>query len=341
MTHSNRPAASIPGVFIAVGAGLSLVIFAVLAFSSEPADTLRSFFFGPFKGPYYFGNFLNTTALLALGGIGMSLAFRGGVFNLGGEGQVYASALTATLLLLRLEPAGTGAAAGLSAALFTAVLTGTLIASVSGLLKMWWQTDELISSFLLSSSLVYVIDYLISGPLRDTSSFLLSTPEIAERFRLASIMPPSHLSIAFFAAPLLAVGASRFLFHSSMGYELRICGLNRSFARYGGIPTGRYDLIPMGLSGAFYGLAGGIYVVSTQYAALQGFTSGIGWSGIAVALVARNSPLLTIPAAMLFAFIESGSRNAAVVGDFSFELESVVRAAVLLLITIRIGRRKG
>jgi len=324
-------------IAIALGAALLLIFLAVFIFSTQPLHTLASFFSGSFRGTYYFGNFLNSSAILAIAGTGMALAFRGGVFNLGGEGQVYSSALAATLLLLQFAPTGLPGPLGILLSLALAAVVGGSIASVSGYLKMRWRTDELISSFLLSSSLVYVIDYLITGPLRDSSSFLLSSPEIAERFRLTPLLPPSHLNISLPVAILLAVISFRFLFHSSAGYELRLCGLNGEFARYGGISVHRYDIVPMALSGAYYGLAGGLYVIGTQYAAVQGFTSGIGWDGIAVALVARNHPLFTLPAAMLFAFIETGARNATVMADFSSELGSIVRATVLFLITIRIG----
>jgi simple sugar transport system permease protein len=328
-------------IAVAVAAAVLITFVSIFIFSGDPGRTLLSFFTGAFRGRYYFGNFLNTAGILTIAGTGMALAFRGGVFNLGGEGQVYSSALAATFLLLWAGPAGIAGPLGILISLLTAALVGFAVASVSGFLKMRWNTDELISSFLLSSSLVYVIDYLITGPLRDSSSFLLSSPEIAERFRLSPMLSPSHLNLSFFAALLIGLIAYRFLFRSSWGYELRMCGLNREFARYGGIAVRRYDIIPMGLSGALYGLAGGFYVVGTQFAAVQGFTSGIGWDGIAVALVARNHPLYTLPAAMLFAFIEVGARNATVVGDFSTELGSVVRATVLFLITIRIaaGRR--
>ncbi|MFO7850797.1 MAG: ABC transporter permease [Spirochaetia bacterium] len=337
MSETNRPTTTLLSIALAVSAALVIILFAVIAFSDNPLHTLTSFFTGPFKGSYYFGNFLNITGILTIAGTGMALAFRGGVFNLGGEGQVYSSALGTTFFLLWAGQAGMGGFAGTVTSLIIATIIGALIASVSGYLKMKWNTDELISSFLLSSSLVYVIDYLITGPLRDTSSYLLSSPEIAEEFRLSRLLPPSHLNISFFIALGIIFVAFRFLFHSSSGYELRMCGLNREFARYGGIAVERYDIIPMGLSGALYGLAGGFYVIGTQYAAIQGFTSGIGWNGIAVALVARTHPLFTLPAAMLFAFIEVGSQNATVVGDFSSELGSIVRATVLFLITLRIS----
>jgi simple sugar transport system permease protein len=284
---------------------------------------------------------LNKTGLFAMAGIGMTLAFRGGVFNLGGEGQVYASALIAILLLRWMEALHPLLALPLTLA--AAAATGALIAGLSGELRRRWSTDELISSFLLSSSVVYTIDYLITGPLRDSESFLLATPEVAEKFRLPELMAPSHLNITLAAAVLLSLAMSHYLWNTSRGYELRMSGLNREFARYGGIPVERYYAVPMALSGAFYGLTGALFVTGTQHMLAQGGTAGLGWNGLAVALVGRNNPLLAIPAALVFAFLDTGMRSAMVSSDFTFELGSIIQAVVLFLITARFagfGRAK-
>jgi simple sugar transport system permease protein len=345
VTDSARPVSSLLSTAVALAGGLAIAAASLVLLSGTPSEALRSFFTVPFSSLYYLGNMLNKTGLFAMAGIGMSLAFRGGVFNLGGEGQVYASALTATLVLQSLP--GIPALLGLPLALAAAAATGGLLAGLSGELRRRWDTDELISSFLLSSSVVYTIDYLITGPLRDSESFLLATPEVAARFHLPEILPPSHLNLTLIAALLLSAGMSHYLWNTFRGYELRMCGLNREFARYGGIPVERYYSIPMVLSGVFYGLTGALFVTGTQHMLAQGGTSGLGWNGLAVALVARNNPILAVPAAFVFAFLETGMRSAMVSSDFTFELGSIIQAVVLFLITARffalggIRRRTG
>ncbi len=334
MIETGRPVSTLLSTSVALAAGLLIAAGSLLLLSSTPGAALRSFFSVPFSSTYYLGNMLNKIGLFSIAGIGMSLAFRGGVFNLGGEGQVYASALTATLVL-QLIP-GLPAPLALPLAFAAAAGTGALLAGLSGEFRRRWDTDELISSFLLSSSVVYTIDYLITGPLRDSESFLLATPEVAARFRLPELLPPSHLNITLAAALLLSAGMSHYLFNTFRGYELRMCGLNREFARYGGIPVERYYALPMAFSGAFYGLTGALFVTGTQHMLAQGGTAGLGWNGLAVALVARNNPLLTVPAAFVFAFLDTGMRSAMVSSDFTFELGSIIQAGVLFLITARL-----
>jgi simple sugar transport system permease protein len=149
-------------------------------------------------------------------------------------------------------------------------------------------------------------------------------------------MSPSHLNIGIFMILLLIWASHRFLYHSSTGYELRITGLNREFAAYGGIPVARYYFLPITLSGALYGLTGSLYILGTGYATIQGSTAGMGWNGIAVALIARNRPSLILPAALVFTFLESGAQNAVVHSDFSFEFGAVLQGVVLFLVTARV-----
>jgi riboflavin transport system permease protein len=324
----------------ALGAAVLVAVAIIVAAAPSPARALASFFTGPFSSRYYFGNMLSLASLFIITGGGMAIAFRGGVFNLGGEGQVYTGAFVAAMTGLILPPSmGT---AGIVVLLLIAAAAGALVAGTSGMLKRLWDTDELISSFLLGQALVYTIDYLIIGPLRDSSSFLLSTPPLPAAFLLPRIMPPSHLTPALFLAPCIAWLLYLYLFKSSRGYELRLCGLNREFARYGGIPVARYYVVPMVISGALYGLAGALSILGTHHMAIQGATAGMGWNGIAVALIGATHPLLVIPAALVFAFLEEAAATATLSSNISLELSAIVQGVLFLFITAHFAlpRRK-
>jgi len=334
----SRPVSTFFSILVAVSAAFLLLLLLVPFISETPGKTLASFLTGPFRSAYYLGNFLHRAGLYALAGLAMVLSFQGGMFNLGGEGQVYTGALGTTMVLL-IFPDLPGLP-GILIGLVTGLLSGALLAGISGFFRMKWNTDELISSFLLSSSLVYTIDYLVSGPLRDSERYLLSTPEIAAAFRLPIILPPSHLNMGIILVLLLIWGTHRFLYHSSVGYELRITGLNREFAGYGGIPVNRYHFLPITLSGAMYGLAGSLYILGMGHATVQGCTGGMGWNGIAIALIARTRPFLIIPASLVFTFLEAGAQNAVVHSDFSFEFGAILQAVVLFFVTARFFRPK-
>jgi len=124
--------------------------------------------------------------------------------------------------------------------------------------------------------------------------------------------------------------------HTPWGYRLRLMGRNRDFARYAGISTGFYALMPLGLSGGLHGLAGALGVLGTQHALVQGFSAGWGWNGIAVALIARANPWAVAPAALLLAFLDQASRTVVLQGQFPFQLSALFQAFILFFITARV-----
>ncbi|MFP4385081.1 MAG: ABC transporter permease [Spirochaetia bacterium] len=333
-----------PGVLspvLSVFAALLVSAVLILAVSKSPGETLRAFFTVPFRSGYHLGNLLQRSSGILLTGLGICIAFRGGMFNLGGEGQVLFSAVSVTVFLRLFS--GMSPVMGGILGIAGAVLTGAFLAGVSGFMKYRWNADELITSFLLSGSLIPLADFLILGPLKDETSYLIATKPIPGKFALNQILPPSLLDISFPIALGAAVLVYVFLFRTLTGYELRMFGANRKFSAFGGVRLGKFFILTMVLSGAFHGLAGAFSVMGGRNnAAVSGLTAGMGWNGIAVALIGRNHPLLAVPAALIFSFLESGAQAAVLTTDFSFRLDAVIRGVVFLFITVsyaRPGRR--
>jgi simple sugar transport system permease protein len=304
---------------------------ALLIVSEDPSGSLTAVFLGPFKNIYNFGNMLSTAAPLMLTGLGIVIAFRTSLFNLGGEGQVYSGALIATVVCLTFPNALSFPGILLSLAAATAL--GSLIAGISGLFYVKWRTNELLSSFLISSVLILLVDYLITGPFDDPCNNLPSTETIPSRFWLTRLLPPSHLNAAVIVAILGCVLVYVLLFRTRLGYEMRICGENREFARYGGIRAGIVLTISMIVSGGFHGMAGAVVVLGTHHACIQGFSFGLGWNGIAVALIGRNHPAGVVLAALLYAYLDAGAKAAVIHSNVSLEIAALVQAIIFYLIT--------
>jgi riboflavin transport system permease protein len=321
---------------LALSVALCAALILLWIGSPTPAEAVRSFFLRPFSNGYYLGNMINVFGLLVLTGLGAAAAFRAGVFNLGGEGQIYAAALAATVAASYLGKTGPEGPVGITIVLVIAAATGGVLAGLSGLFKLLWKTDELITSFLLSAAVMPIVDYLIVGPLNDPASNLLITRRIPETFRLARLFPPSHMNTGIFVAFAGVILGYVFLFRTVTGYEWRVTGLNTEFARYGGINTGAYVLGPMTVSGALHGLAGGLFVLGTHHAALAGFSYGFGWNGLAVALIGRSHPLGVIPAGFVFAYLEAGAKAATLHTAFTIELGATIQAVIFLFITAQI-----
>lgn len=332
--RKSRYLASVYGLGISLGVAFLVMLIMIFIMSKAPMQTLYFFFVGPLMNKYYLGNMLNAAAPLILTGLGISFAFKSSMFNLGGEGQVYVGGLAATAVCLMIPEMS--AVIGIPLSLAAALGAGALVAGLSGYFKYKWKTDELISTFLISNALIFIVDNLITGVLHDPESSLLVSRKIAKQFWFLKILPPSNLNVSILFILLLAVLAYFYLFKTHQGYEMRITGLSPEFARYGGINVKKYFLIPMLLSGGLHGLAGAVSVMGTQHMLFKGFSGGMGWNGIAVALIARNHPIAVIPAALFFAYIEAGAKSAMINSDVTMEIAAVVQAVVFYLITAKV-----
>lgn len=328
---------NIRGLVITLLASFAAAVLLLFLFAEDFPAALRLFFLSPFGNRYAFGNMLAATVPLMLAGLGVSVAFASRNFNLGGEGQVYAGGLAAVLVCLAMPESPPLLVQVLAA--FAATACGAFIGALSGILKRYMDVDELISSFLGSAIVVLVVDYFITGPFQDSSSNFQTTLAIAPALRFIRIMPPSSLSTGIFLGLAVSLAAKFAFDRTRFGYELRVYGQGGEFARYVGIDTGFYTLLPMGISGALHGLAGAAMILGSHYKAMKGFSGGVGWSAISVALIAHNDPLLVIPAALFLAWLEAGAKGVMIGSNVTSEIVSVVQAVIFFLITARFARR--
>jgi simple sugar transport system permease protein len=321
------------GAFISVGAALVITVILIACNARNPAPALRAFFAGPWSSAWFAGNTLDYIGLLLTASLGAAVAIRGGVFNLGGEGQIYLGGLAASAVLL-----SGGGVPGFAMLLFAgiaAMAAGGGMGLVSGLLKKMAGANELISSFLLSAAVTPMADYLITGPLRDPSGNLLAMPKIAGDRLLLPLLPPSNLSVSFVFAIMLVVLGHIFISKTGQGYRFRISGAAPGFASYGGVESSRFWTPTLAASGALSGLAGFFAVAGTYGRCYAGFPGGLGWNAIAVSLIARNSPAALFPAALVYGWLQAGADSSLLSAGMSFETSAFVQAVILLLATVR------
>ncbi|MCK9190770.1 MAG: ABC transporter permease [Sphaerochaetaceae bacterium] len=309
---------------------LSLIILVVLAFllSDEPLLTLNAIFVGPLSNLYYFGNTLNSMIPLMLGGLGILVALKCGLMNLGGEGQIYLGALFASIFAYKFQGLGY---ISIVIGLIAGFLISSLIAGISGIFKVKYNTSEMITSYLISVVVTSITNYLISSPYKDPKTNLVATSKI--KYMLHDILLPSQLTTGIIYAVIIIIVLNRILNHTRFGYENRMVGYNKEFARYGGISINKTYMLSMLLSGGLHGLAGGFAIVGTYGTAIKSFSSGMGWNAIAIALIALNNPLGVIPAAFFFAWINQGTLIAMQTTNITSDIALIVQSCILFLTT--------
>ncbi len=323
---------------VALSVGLAGFFIALLAYfaSSDPAATLRAFFLVPFRSRTFFPSALEAAAPLALAAVGVLVAFRSGHFSLGGEGQVYAGAVLAALAGIY-APSG---ALGFSLALLAGCAGGSLVAAPAALGKRWANADVLLTTFLISQASLFIADWAIAGPLRDPANNLVAMLPVPRASRLPRLWPPAATSPAPFLALLAAVAAWYYFSRTRSGRKLGLYGKNPLMAKLQGYPTGLYSWLPLLAAGAAHGAAGAFLSLGANGTAVRGISGGIGWSAIGVSLIAGNEALAVPFAALLFAWLDAGARQAAILSDLPPDAAMVVKALVIFAATAKPFARK-
>ncbi|MFP4136196.1 MAG: ABC transporter permease [Candidatus Acetothermia bacterium] len=318
------------GLLVAVAIGMIVGFVAVLLTSSEPLYAIQVFLTGPFSSVYWLGTTINRAIPLIFVGLGIAIAFKARVFNIGAQGQFYLGALAGTLV---------GVFIGLPPVLhvltivLVSALAGGLYAFLPGLFKARWGTNEIVTTLMFNFIAIHLVSYLLANGFQDKAANYNVSPEVRSSARLPEVMSPSPLHAGVFLAVLAVVLSYLFLDRSVFGYKLRLSGINPDFSRYGGINRGLIIVGAITLSGALAGLGGGIRIIGVQGKLTEGFLPMVGYDAINISLIARNNPLGVIPAALFFGYLGVGGEVAGILTDLSPHVVNLIKAGVFYLVT--------
>jgi len=261
-------------------------------------------------------------------GLSVALAFRGGLFNIGAEGQIFVGAITATYVGYALV--GLPMIVHLPLALAAGALGGALWGFIPGWLKARTGAHEVINTIMMNYIAFRLSDWLLTGPMMRPDSFNPVSPTIQASAMLPRFFAdPIRFHLGFFFALLVAYLVYWFLFRTTWGFNLRTAGSNPNAARYAGINTGRWIFLTMSLAGALAGLAGTNEVLGVNHNLAMAFSSGYGFDSIALALLGRSHPLGVVLASLFFGTLRSGARRMQVVSGIPIDIISVIQAMIL------------
>ncbi|MEQ9154562.1 MAG: ABC transporter permease [Roseitalea porphyridii] len=265
---------------------------------------------------------------LILIGVGLCVAFRCSIWNIGAEGQLYAGAVAATVVGVAFE--GLTPWIYVPLIMVAGALAGAAWAGIAGLLKVYFRASEIVTTIMLNYIALIGTSYLVTGPLRDAASAYPQSARLLKEAWMPRILPPTRLHIGILVAVALAIAFYIFLFRSSAGYAVRVVGINANAARYAGINVGRNIMIAICISGGMAGLAGAFEVAGVTRRLYQNISPGYGFEGIAVALLANNNPIGAIFSGGLFAILRSGSELMQITAQVPQVLVSVIQGMVIL-----------
>ncbi len=263
-------------------------------------------------------------------GLAVALGFRGGLFNIGAEGQLFVGALASSYVGYSLT--GMPWYVHLPLALGAGMAAGGIWAAIPGFLKARTGAHEVINTIMMNWIAFRLTDYLLTGPMGRPDGLPI-TPLVQPSAFLPALFPrPVRLHAGFFLALGAVVLVYWFLWKTTWGFEIRMVGANPRAAKYAGVKIARTMVLTMGLSGALAGLAGASQILGVDHQMVRAFSSGFGFDSIALALLGNSHPAGVLLAALLFGFLRGGAARMQSIASVPVELIRIIQGLVIIFV---------
>ncbi|MEE8357184.1 MAG: ABC transporter permease [Anaerolineales bacterium] len=338
--------ASLP--ILATLAALLVGAVMLLLLKVNPIEAYKAMWEGAFGSQNAIAETLVKATPLLLVGLGICISFRGGVINIGGEGQMIVGAILGTLVGITLVDWSGWIV--IPVALLVGFAGGAIWGGIPGVLKAYFNVNEILSTVMMNAIAVQLMNFLLRGPMIDPAQAALAskipqTARLIDAFRLPRWVP-TRLHLGALIAVVLAVLVYILLWRTSWGYRIRAVGQNPDASKYAGIKVKNYVVLALVLSGAFAGLAGAMQVYGVNFRMItdgsaSGFTGGAGFNGIVAALFGQLHPIGTIPASILFgALLVGANKMQRVVQVPSALITALNGLVVVFVVSSEIWRRR-
>jgi len=275
---------------------------------------------------------------LIIAGLAVAFAFRGGVFNIGAEGQLLVGAVAATAVTLASQ--GLPGRLSVVLAIGAGAIAGAAWAWIAAELKRRFHVLEIISTIMLNFIAIHLVSFLVRGPLQEPTHIYPQTETFARNGRLPLLVPGTRLHMGFALAIVLAITLGWMFRRTAFGFRVRATGASPAAARVAGmIDTERTSLVVFLVSGALAGIAGSVEVSGVTFALYENLSPGYGYTAIAVALIAGLNPVGIIASGIFFGVLETGAsalqREFAVPSSLASVVEAMLIVAVLTIASMR------
>ncbi len=326
-----RPLKTVLMIVAAVIAALAVGSVFVVSMNANVAETYKKLLIDPFSSPQNIAGILIKATPILIVAVGVAVAGKAKLTNLGGEGQMYMGALGA--ILVGTSPIGNllGAWTPVAGMLAGAVLGG-LWGGIAGFFKARFKANEIITTLLLNYIAVQLIGFLVRGPLKEPGGLMPQSAQIDKVMRLPRLAEGMRAHIGIIIALSCVVLLFILLNRTRFGYNVRVLGGSPRAACYSGIDARNYYIYVMLISGAFAGFAGSIEVFGVQFRLMEGLAGGYGISGVVVALLGLMHPAGIVIAGLLMSSLTVGAELAQVSTGVPVTLVSVLQGMIVLFV---------
>jgi simple sugar transport system permease protein len=314
-----------------------LVILAVLAAAGKsPPVALDALYRGTIGTvPGFAESVVQATPLMLLA-LGLVIAFRAKVWNIGAEGQQVFGGIIVTWFALPFLKNPLPSYVMIPTALLLSFIGGGLFAMIPALLRSKLRINEVITTIMMNYVAIDGLNWLVRGPFQDRSipGSYPESPIFPKQLALPIIVPNSNVTIGIIISVVLCISGYYFLFRTPLGYRIRAVGLNPSAAKTSGISVNRVVNSAMILSGALAGLGGGVYILGIAHELLPEQASGIGYTAVVVSLLGNVHPLGVIFASLFFGGLISGMSSVERTLQIPRTLSLLSQGIIIVLILI-------
>ena len=290
-----------------------------------------AFLLGPLGRVNRWAVWIQDAVTLILVGLAIAIVFRAQQFSLGAEGQLYFGALVSGAVALSMGNLSPWLV--IPIALLAAMTAGFLWGLLPGALKAYLGANELVSTLMLNVIAVRFYELVLTFELKSPEAGYIASPMFPASGQLTPLITGTQVTIAVFMVIVAVLLSWLLIERTGLGYEIRMVGINRRFADYGGINTRRTIMLSMAVSGIVAGLAGAHLSMGIHRMLILNISIGLAFEGVVVALLARNNPLVIPFTGLLYAYLRAGAQFMERDANVSFEVVRIIQAVIILLIT--------
>ena len=318
---------------------LSIVVALILGITilaldgNTPKEVFSSAYSSTFASDYRFGNLLARLVSIVLGALAAAIPFKAGLWNIGGDGQLLVGAFAAALVgfsFTNLPPV-----LHVSLAVIAGMLGGAFWAAIPGYIRLKFNANEVVTTIMMNYLATYFTGYLVNYPFHSPGSPNAETPRIFDSAFLPTLIPMSNLSAGLFLAVFMYLLIYFIDKRTVWGYEWRVLGVNEEFSRYGGVSDKKMKMLAMCIGGALAGLAGSILVLGSYHKFIAGMGGGVGFTGVLIAIIAANSPIIILMVAMVFAILQNSIIGMQSKIGVAVEFSDIIQSVIILLVIVR------
>src|SRR5438067_3793209 len=324
-------------LIVPVLAVITALVLGAVIIAVTGGDVVRAYqglWEGSFGRPRSISDTLVRTTPYIFGGLAVALAFKGGLFNIGVEGQIAIGSLATAFVGYAVQ--GVPFPVHLILAVVVGCVAGACWGAIPGFLKAATGAHEVIVTIMLNYVAINLANFLLGGPMKDRNPAvaIAQTAPILQSARLPPLLadPQYRVHYGVVVGVVAAVAVWWLLQKSTIGFEIRTVGANPQAARYAGVLVGRTTVTLMALSGGLAGLAGAMDVVGLNFYYAAAFTAGYGFDSIAVALLGRTNAFGVLPSALLFGGLAAGSSRMQFLSQIPIDIIHLVQALVLIFV---------